>query len=207
MQLVTYLIPPVTNFRSEFGEKMKMRGSYLGHKRRRESVSSEVEHHETEGDSGLGQDKSESEDDHEMDREESPVPEGQYEVENILDFVRDVTGDLYHVKWKGWDEDANTWEPPSSLVNCTDSLLRFYIKRKAEIDLILEQSEYVVVNGKKRRKGPPLKIQLPPDPRPLQVRAEEFYHSTEYPDLAEVEVRFCKNIFMFYDFKNVKSDF
>jgi len=42
-------------------------------------------------------------------------------------------------------------------------------------------------NGKRRRKGPPLR-DMPPDPRPLQVRAQAFYKRTQVPSQEEIDV-------------------
>ena len=81
------------------------------------------------------------------------MPEGQYEVERVVDYVRDDTGEMYFVKWKNWEEEFNTWEPPQNLVNCDVALLDFYLKRKREYDSLMSQSEYVITEGgKKRRK-------------------------------------------------------
>jgi len=160
-------------------------------KRVRESPSPEDDESVEENDSGLGADKSESSEDEREQRErsESPIPEGQYEVEKILDFVHDSQGDLYLVKWKGWDEDANTWEPPSSLANCFEAMYKFYLKRKSDIEDILARSTIVESSdGRKRRKGPALKIQLPPDPRPILVRADSYYCKNGFPSDAEVKV-------------------
>lgn len=122
-------------------------------------------------------------------REDSPIPEGQYEVEEIVDYIRDNKGELYLIKWKGWDEAYNTWEPPSSFSNCLEAMTAFYLKRKAEIDQIMEESEYVTAeNGRKRRKGPPLRMVLPPDPRSALIRANEFYKATRFPTEDEVLV-------------------
>jgi hypothetical protein len=31
------------------------------------------------------------------------VAEGTYEVERVLDYMRDQSGDMYLVKWKDWE--------------------------------------------------------------------------------------------------------
>lgn len=66
----------------------------------------------------------------------------------------------------------------ADLLNCEDELLRFYRKRKAELQKALDESEYVVLpNGKRRRKGPRLP-DVPPDPRPFGTRVQEFFDVT-----------------------------
>jgi hypothetical protein len=96
-----------------------------------------------------------------------------------LDYVRDpCIGDMYLIKWRGWDSDFNTWEPPANLLNCDDALLNFYRNRKEEAAQALKQTEYYVTsNGHRRRKGPSVP-DVPPDPRPLDIRVKEFFDFT-----------------------------
>ncbi|ODM96262.1 Histone-lysine N-methyltransferase SUV39H2 [Orchesella cincta] len=112
------------------------------------------------------------------DRSESPeTPEGQWEIEEILDFMRDDFGDYYLVKWKDWEAEYNTWEPPTNLLNCEGELLRFYRKKKEEAREALENCEYIeLANGKRRKK---VRVRdVPPDPRPFDVRVQEFFDVT-----------------------------
>ena len=72
---------------------------------------------ETREDSG--DDKDDDSDDEE---------EENYEVERILE-KKGVGKKLrYLVKWKGWPEEDNTWEPLENL-DCRDKLLDFYNRR------------------------------------------------------------------------------
>ena len=52
--------------------------------------------------------------------------EGEYEVEEILD--RRVKGrqEEYLIKWKGYDDSENTWEPRKHLRNCPEKLHQFH---------------------------------------------------------------------------------
>ena len=53
------------------------------------------------------------------------VTSNEYEVEKILD-NRSVNGlQQYLVKWKGYDDSENTWEPKTNLKNCW-ALLKYY---------------------------------------------------------------------------------
>lgn len=77
----------------------------------------------------------------------------------------------------------------TDLLNCEDELLRFYRKRKAELQKALDESEYVELpNGKRRRKGPSLP-DVPPDPRPFDTRVQEFFDVTDCVLEDEVFVR------------------
>jgi len=119
--------------------------------------------------------------------DDETVPAGQYVVEEIRDYFRDKNGELYQIKWKDYPEADNTWEPPASLVNCDKVKIAFYLKRVAEVR---ETSlEYIVTeNGSKRRKGSKPKLMIPPDPRPLEPRADQFYNTTRYPTDEEIKV-------------------
>ncbi|CAA77892.1 env homologue [Cladosporium fulvum T-1 virus] len=50
-----------------------------------------------------------------------PEAENEFEVEKILD----KKGQRYLVKWKGYDESENTWEPRINLANCYQLLRQF----------------------------------------------------------------------------------
>lgn len=75
--------------------------------------------------------------------------------------------------------------------NCEAEMVRFYNERKAAVEEILGKSHYITLaSGRKRRKGPPLHMELPPDPRPIQTRAQEFYQLTQVPTREEIDVCF-----------------
>lgn len=107
------------------------------------------------------------------------MPVDQYEIEDVLDYVRDNHGEMYFIKWKKWEPEFNTWEPPGNLVNCDDALLNFYYTRKAEVEEALANSEYVEIGGGKRRRRGPFLLDVPPDPRPFEVRVQEFCDITQ----------------------------
>ncbi|ODM88636.1 Histone-lysine N-methyltransferase SUV39H2 [Orchesella cincta] len=77
--------------------------------------------------------------------ESSEIPDGEWEVEEIVDFVRDDFREYYHVK-----------------------------KRKEEARQALACTEYVELPNGKRRKKVGVRS-VPPDPRPFDVRVQEFY--------------------------------
>ncbi len=70
-----------------------------------------------------------------------------YEVESIIDKVLDKkTGkELYCIKWKGYPNSSNTWEPRENLTTCPAKLAKFeYIleqKRKNDRELEIKSIE------------------------------------------------------------------
>lgn len=57
------------------------------------------------------------------------VQDQDYEVEDILNHDEAVTGNrMYFIKWKGYDESWNSWEPESMLDNCEEKLKEYKIK-------------------------------------------------------------------------------
>jgi len=49
-----------------------------------------------------------------------------YLVENIIDKRKDLNGNLeYLVKWVGWDDNENSWEPQLNLANCRGIMMEF----------------------------------------------------------------------------------
>ncbi|SBS90863.1 heterochromatin protein 1, putative (HP1) [Plasmodium ovale curtisi] len=44
----------------------------------------------------------------------------EFEIGDILDVKRKKNGFIYLVKWKGYSDDENTWEPESNLLHLTD---------------------------------------------------------------------------------------
>ncbi|XP_070543557.1 histone-lysine N-methyltransferase SUV39H2-like [Ptychodera flava] len=79
----------------------------------------------------------------------------EYEVEFIVDYKRNERGKkLYLVKWKGYPEEDNTWEPRSHLANCTSKLERFRkkLKREKRLQKKLEKKRLKAELKKKRKK-------------------------------------------------------
>lgn len=57
--------------------------------------------------------------------EKPALPEGYYELEAIRK-KRVLKGRVqYLIKWRGWPESTNTWEPPENLSYCTDVINSF----------------------------------------------------------------------------------
>lgn len=58
------------------------------------------------------------------------APSQVYEVEAILDHRKKGRRVEFLVKWKGYDNEHNTWEPKTNLTNCQDLLVPFETKLK-----------------------------------------------------------------------------
>jgi hypothetical protein len=61
------------------------------------------------------------------------TPAGEYEVEKIVDsqIDADTMEHMYLVKWKGYGDDENTWEPKTNLSHAPDLVKAFDAKKKA----------------------------------------------------------------------------
>ncbi|KAK9056052.1 hypothetical protein SSX86_027139 [Deinandra increscens subsp. villosa] len=61
-----------------------------------------------------------------MSRDDRPnLPQGFYEVESVRK-KRCIKGNVqYLIKWVGWPEEANTWEPLENLISCSDIIDAF----------------------------------------------------------------------------------
>ena len=63
------------------------------------------------------------------------VKEIEYEVEKIVNKKRNINGViLYEVKWLGYPEDQNTWEPLSHLTKVKKMIAEFEKIKGKEID-------------------------------------------------------------------------
>ena len=50
----------------------------------------------------------------------------EYEAEAILDFKRIRGRPYYLIKWNGYADEENTWEPDTNLTNCRELIHRFH---------------------------------------------------------------------------------
>jgi hypothetical protein len=58
-------------------------------------------------------------------------PEQEWEVEKIVDdCIQDDGVHMFHVKWKGFSADENTWEPKLHLAKCTAQMKAYLAKKK-----------------------------------------------------------------------------
>lgn len=100
-----------------------------------------------------------------------------------MDYDHHSEGDLYLIKWKGYSEDDNTWEPLANLSLCEDKLVDFFLARRNQN----EQIDLSSTGDKRRKSG---KFILPPDPRRLRVIVEEFFNreDVQEPSTEEINV-------------------
>ncbi|XP_046427748.1 histone-lysine N-methyltransferase SUV39H2-like isoform X1 [Neodiprion fabricii] len=68
--------------------------------------------------------------------------EDLHEVERILDKRYSKGVEVYAVKWKGWDDSFNTWEPLSNLTNCAELLAAFENSNAGLVDTFKNQINY-----------------------------------------------------------------
>ncbi|RWS05468.1 Chromobox protein-like protein [Dinothrombium tinctorium] len=83
------------------------------------------------------------------DNEDSTNSENEYEVERVVEKKKQNGKTFYLLKWKGYSEEENTWEPEEN-VTCSELLKEFEERRKAEKLLKEGQSDKV----------PPVRISL-----------------------------------------------
>src|SRR4051794_37541525 len=70
--------------------------------------------------------------------------ESEYEVEKIVS-QKVVNGNIYfQIKWKGYDNEYNTWEPYHNL-NCPDLLTRFQYEQIIKNKKILEKKRQLLL--------------------------------------------------------------
>jgi hypothetical protein len=62
----------------------------------------------------------------ETDLEIEPDDNQEYEVEEILDQRKIRNQQQYLVKWKGYSQEENTWEPLRHLSNCPEKIAQFH---------------------------------------------------------------------------------
>ncbi|XP_043243512.1 histone-lysine N-methyltransferase SUV39H2-like isoform X2 [Amphibalanus amphitrite] len=57
------------------------------------------------------------------------LEEDEFLVEKILDYTRENGVDMFLIKWKGWNNTHNTWEPQENL-SCLEMMIDFFKERE-----------------------------------------------------------------------------
>ncbi|CAG8433519.1 6726_t:CDS:2 [Ambispora gerdemannii] len=81
--------------------------------------------------------------------ESSPPPDGEYEVEVIVDHKRRMGKMTYLIKWKGYGEDEMTWERAEDLF-CEDLVNDYWEKTNKEAQ---EKAKYGNLKSSRRAKS------------------------------------------------------
>ncbi|CAG8813211.1 5391_t:CDS:2, partial [Racocetra persica] len=74
--------------------------------------------------------------------EENGQNDNEYEVEAIINWKKENGKDYYMIKWLGYDERHNTWEPIENLKNCTELLRQFRKSRATKRVTMSDDDEY-----------------------------------------------------------------
>ncbi|XP_022718713.1 chromo domain-containing protein LHP1 isoform X2 [Durio zibethinus] len=116
------------------GEKEKKRGGSgnqivesegLEEKKKEEGEEEEEDEEEDEEEEEEGEEGKEEENDDGKEEERTKLDDGFFEIEAIRR-KRVRKGQLqYLIKWRGWPETANTWEPLENLQSCSDVIDAF----------------------------------------------------------------------------------
>ncbi|CAK1585450.1 unnamed protein product [Parnassius mnemosyne] len=56
----------------------------------------------------------------------------EFIIEKIIDFKFEDGSEYFYIKWKGWPESENTWEPIDHLDNCPDILKNFLMNKEIQ---------------------------------------------------------------------------
>ncbi|XP_057513628.1 chromo domain protein LHP1-like [Actinidia eriantha] len=106
-------------------EEGKEEGGERGGEEREEEEDEEEEEEREEREKGFDKFEHLEIDDGEPETERPKLAEGFYEIEAVRK-KRIRKGELqYLIKWRGWPETANTWEPLENLLSCSDVIDAF----------------------------------------------------------------------------------
>ncbi|KAL3922232.1 MAG: hypothetical protein SGPRY_004631, partial [Prymnesium sp.] len=84
----------------------------------------------------------------------SALAMAEFEVEAIVGERQGARSSEFCIKWKGWGEECNTWEPEKSLTNCSLVLKRWRkLQAKLKDEKSAKQSPCTPQVKKKREKG------------------------------------------------------
>ncbi|CAI9269238.1 unnamed protein product [Lactuca saligna] len=146
-----------------------------------EEEDEEYEDEDQSGDldfTGGGADGGESKDDNERPK----LAEGFYEIEAVRRKRIRKGETQYLIKWRGWPESSNTWEPVENLMSCSDFIDAFEESSKSKSNRRRKRKHSAgpTPQSKKKQKQPPhqrspdatyevpsVKIKIIEDPSPI----------------------------------------
>jgi hypothetical protein len=70
-----------------------------------------------------------------------------HEIEKIVDIIVTHNTRQYLIKWKGYKDHKNTWEPSSNLTHYKDALFEFHKNH----DTYCDSCSYLTLNARKLR--------------------------------------------------------
>ncbi|KAH7551149.1 reverse transcriptase [Bipolaris maydis] len=114
------------------------------------------------------------------------LEDDEYEVEEIRDLRKIGSQWKYLVKWRGWPESHNTWEPEGNLTNCKSLVRDFHRKhsKKREPDSRRVGNNQGTRKGRKKRNNQPVTSQGQSTVRVAMVRlSENPYQGQRSPQL------------------------
>lgn len=109
-----------------------------------ESSSSEDEHEQQDQEEDdLDEDEEEEDDDDEGEKE--------YDVEKVVGwrYRKDINRKEFYIKWIGWSDKDNTWEPERNL-SCPKKIEEFVMSLSEEERKLLQTSDPTKLNGFQR---------------------------------------------------------
>ncbi|XP_077545667.1 histone-lysine N-methyltransferase Su(var)3-9-like isoform X3 [Haemaphysalis longicornis] len=65
------------------------------------------------------------------------TPGGMYEVEKVLDIKEEKGRHFFHIKWKGWSKEHNSWESEKNVQHCTELVRDCCVRRNSSYWLVL----------------------------------------------------------------------
>ncbi|KAF5269892.1 hypothetical protein FQR65_LT05691 [Abscondita terminalis] len=95
---------------------------------------------------------SEDEEDEEEKKDEEEDDDTQYEVQEIMNEKMMKGVRHYLIRWKGYDEDGDTWEPETTL-DCADLIKKFKEKSNEENESPKKGKKGKAAEGKLSKKG------------------------------------------------------
>ncbi|KAF4482546.1 Transposon Tf2-9 polyprotein [Colletotrichum fructicola Nara gc5] len=99
--------------------------------------------------------------------------EPEYEVERIIDHLKEPEGYRYLIKWKGYGHEDNTWEPAKNITNAAEELTIYWQQHQerevtpAPVILVQKNAGYKRIKHPHRFTKPPTEADRPRQGKPF----------------------------------------